>query len=36
MSQDENAPPLAIGRRQREDALQLGPRKKGFVAIHAF
>jgi hypothetical protein len=36
MSQDENAPPLTIGRRQREDALQLGPRKKGFVAIHAF
>jgi hypothetical protein len=40
---DENSPPLAIpsGRRQREDALHLGPRKKAYVQtsiiiVHCF
>ena len=29
---DENSPPLgATGRRQRDDALTLGPRKKAYV-----
>jgi hypothetical protein len=30
---NENSPPSILGRRQRESALQLGPRKKPYVDV---
>jgi len=35
MPDNENAPQTVTGRRQRENALQLGPRKKPYVILRA-